>query len=122
MKTGFTQMYRMTVFLPSQAVNLRQDMLEGVQAIVRLGDDKYDLVHWSSGNVTERFRPLAGARPATGRSAELQAVHGEWLVFLLPRDPALLDRVLQEAVLALHPWEAPGVTVDEVLLPLKQEG
>lgn len=121
MKIRFTQMYRVTVFLPAQPASLCRDTLDAVQGIVRLGDGKYELVHWTVDGVTERFRPLESAKPARGRTGSLHEETGQWLVFLLPRKVAVLERVLRDAVLAVHPWEAPGVTVDEVLLPLKEE-
>lgn len=118
MRIDFKSMYRVTVFIPAE---YRSRMLAAVQEIVPLGDEHYDLVHWSVENVTERFRPLPGARPSRGEIGQLHAEEGEFLVFLLPQDEQQLDHVLQRAVFATHPWEAPGVTVEKVLLPLKQE-
>ncbi len=38
-----------------------------------------------------------------------------WLQFAIPRDPALLERVLSRGVIPNHPWQEPAIFVDDSL-------
>jgi len=106
--------YRVTVFVPPGQLRALQ---EGILAVdpLRFGD--YDHGMWTSAPGEEQFRPLAGAAPAAGRIGELSRLPSVRLEFVLPRDPALLERVLEQGVRAHHPWEAPAIFVDETYLP-----
>lgn len=106
--------YRVTVFVPPTHLRALQDGILAVDSL-RMGD--YDQGMWASAEGEEQFRPLAGAQPAAGRIGELSRWPSVRLEFVLPRDPALLERVLRDGVRAHHPWRAPAVFVDEALLP-----
>jgi len=106
--------YRVTVFVPPGHLRAVQD---GILAIdpLRAGDYQHGM--WVSAPGEEQFRPVEGARPASGRVGELSRVPSVRLEFLLPRDPALLERVLREGIHPYHPWESPAVFVDEAFFP-----
>ncbi|HEX6930323.1 MAG TPA: hypothetical protein VF267_13795 [Gammaproteobacteria bacterium] len=102
--------YRVTVFVPRD--RLRQ-LVEGIKRVYALGDNYYDSVLWYLEDAHEEFRARPGANPARG---EIGALHQEpvsMLVFSLPRDKEILDKVLDEGIKANHPWEAPGLFVEE---------
>ncbi|GAK87557.1 hypothetical protein JCM19238_5167 [Vibrio ponticus] len=39
--------------------------------------------------------------------------------FCIPRDKALLENIIEQAIFVAHPWEVPGIVVDESLIPFK---
>lgn len=102
--------YRITVFVPRDA--LRQ-LVDGVKKVFPLGDDYYDSVLWYLEDAREEFRARPGAKPARGAVGELHQEPVSMLVFSVPRDAAVLERVLEEGIRANHPWEAPGLFVEE---------
>lgn len=102
--------YRVTVFVPSAQLRA---VIDGVKAVHALGDNYYDSVLWFLHDAHEEFRARHGSHPARGAIGELHGETVSMLVFSLPRDRALLDKVLEEGVKAHHPWEKPGVFVEE---------
>jgi hypothetical protein len=40
------------------------------------------------------------------------------LEFAIPRDAALLARIVEQGIRPHHPWQVPAIFVDEALLPL----
>lgn len=102
--------YRVTVFVPQNAL---ADLIESVKRVYPLGDDYYDSVLWYLENAREQFRPRSGSRPRRGRINELHEEPVSMLVFSVPRDEALLDLVVEDGVRASHPWEAPGLFIEE---------
>lgn len=106
----FKPVYRITTFVPPDKL---EALLEGITRVVPLGWGKYDQVSWVSGEVTERFRPLAGSNPTAGTVGELEKVPSVRLEFVIPRDEALLEKMLTEGLIPSHPWEEPAVFIDE---------
>lgn len=106
--------YRVTVFVPPSRLRALQDAIVAVDPL-RFGD--YDQGMWVSACGEEQFRPLPAARPAQGVPGALARLPSVRLEFVLPRDPALLERVLREGVRAHHPWQSPAIFVDETFLP-----
>jgi len=102
--------YRITTFVPPEKL---EALLDGITRVVPLGWGNYDQVSWVSTGVTERFRPLPGSNPTAGKQGELEQVASVRLEFMIPRDPALLERLLTEGLIPHHPWEEPAVFVDE---------
>lgn len=102
--------YRVTVFVPRNALS---NLIAGVRRVYPLGDDYYDSVLWYLENAREQFRPRPGARPRKGAINELHEEPVSMLVFSVPREKSLLERVLEDGVKANHPWEAPGLFVEE---------
>ena len=112
---SFRNLFRIGIFAPPDAV---RGLLDAVQAIIPLGDERYDSVHWLLEGARERFRPLAGSRPTMGRIGELSDVESALLVIAIPRDEALLQQVLNDALLPSHPWESPSIFIDECRQPI----
>lgn len=107
--------YRVTVHVPPAHLDRLTAAIGAVEGL-RLGD--YDQVLWIAAPGLEQFRPLPGALPGLGRVGEVTRTESVRVEFAMPRDPVLLQRVLEQAVWPQHPWEMPAVFVDETLLPL----
>lgn len=107
--------YRIIVFVPPQHLRALQDGICAVDPL-RVGD--YDRAMWVSASGEEQFRPLSGAQPAHGVVGELSRLPTLRLEFVIPRDDALLQRIVDDGIRAHHPWESPAIFVDETQLPL----
>ena len=107
--------YRITVFAPEGAVGR---LLASIRRITPLGDARYDSVHWVIRDCREYFRPLPGSEPARGKPGELHEEPSVMLVFAIPRDAELLQKVIDEGIRPAHPWESPSIFVDESFYPL----
>ncbi len=102
---------KVVVYVPQEAA---PDLLQGVaqKGFGRQGN--YD--SWSiTGPVTERFRPLKGAKPALGKINELSSVKSckVELHCLQGELEALLLEVRRH-----HPYETPGIEVWKIECPL----
>lgn len=104
--------YRITTFVPPDHV---EAVLEGVEREVPLVFGRYDRSAWWSAVGTEQFRPLPGSAPRVGEPGQVERVATVRLEVAIPRQPALLERVLSRGVLPNHPWEEPAVFIDEAL-------
>lgn len=102
--------YRVTVFVPHDRL---RELVDGVKRVYALGDDYYDSVLWYLEDASEEFRAGPGANPARGTIGKLHREPVSMLVFSLPRDEAVLENVLENGVRANHPWEAPGLFIEE---------
>jgi hypothetical protein len=111
--------YRITTFVPPAKL---EALLDGITRVVPLKIGNYDSVSWVSVGVTERFRPLPGSNPTAGKQGELEQVESVRLEFTIPRDPALLERLLTEGLIPHHPWEEPAVFIDETTATQTQTG
>jgi hypothetical protein len=113
----FKPVYRITTFVPPEKL---EALLDGITRVVPLEWGKYDRVAWVSGEVMEQFRPLPGSNPGAGKVGEMERVPSVRLEFVIPRDQALLERLLTEGLIPSHPWEEPAVFIDETLVTLTQ--
>jgi hypothetical protein len=111
----FKPMYRISIFTPAGQVAA---LVDAVQSVVRLGDEKYDCVHWVFDNVTEYFRPLPGATPTAGQVGELHAEPSVMLQLAIPQDDDLLAQVVSDAIIPAHPWESPAIFIEQSLQPV----
>jgi hypothetical protein len=102
--------YRITTFVPPDHVD---SVLEGVEQEVSLVFGRYDHSAWWSAPGVEQFRPLPGSTPTVGIPGQVERVATIRVEFAIPRDPALLERVLSRGLIPNHPWEEPAVFVDE---------
>ena len=102
--------YRVTVFVPKNAL---RRVVDGVKQVYPLGDDYYDSVMWYLEDAREEFRPGPGANPARGKAGELHEEAVSMLVFSVPRDRDTLEKVIEQGIKAHHPWEAPGLFIEE---------
>jgi hypothetical protein len=89
-------------------------IMAAVSALTPLAIGKYDSNAYQSAGGIERYRPLDGA--AAGPESEIRQRPGVVEVsFQLPRDPDLLERVI-EAIFQVHSYQEPTITVGEVLV------
>jgi len=107
-----TPVYRVTTFVPPDHLDA---VLEAVEREAPLVFGPYDRSAWWSAVGVEQFRPLPGASPTVGEPGKTERVPTVRLEFAIPRDLALLERVLTRGVLPNHPWQEPAVFVDESL-------
>jgi len=102
--------YRITVFVPPAQL---EEVVASITRVFPPNNGNYGEVFWWSAPGTEQFRPLAGSNPASGSVGELSRMDSIELKFLLPRNEALLNQVIEEGIYPAHPWEAPVITVDK---------
>jgi len=105
-------MYRVTMFVPPDHLD---SLLEGVMREVPLTYGPYDHLAWWSAVGVEQFPPLPGSAPTVGKPAQVERVPTVRLDFAIPRDPALLDRVLSRGIVPNHPWQEPAIFVNDSL-------
>ena len=111
--------YRVTTFVPPESVD---SLLDGVVRETSLTYGRYDQSAWWSAVGVEQFRPLPGSTPTVGEEGRVERVPTVRLEFVIPRDPALLDRVLDRGVIPNHPWEEPAIFVDESVVTASDLG
>jgi hypothetical protein len=104
--------YRVTTFVPPEHLDA---LLTGILNVVPLQFGLYDQVVWWSSPGIEQFKPRSGSNPTLGSADVLEKTKSVALIFALPRDQALLEKVLQDGLIANHPWEEPVVYIDEAL-------
>src|SRR5690606_34198870 len=92
--------YRVTVFVPRDALRA---LVDGIKRVFPLGDDYYDSVLWYLEDAREEFRARPGANPARGSVGKLHQEPVSMLVFSVPRDEAVLERVVEAGIKANHP-------------------
>ena len=109
------QAYRVTTFVPPEALESVLEAIEREAEPLRFGS--YEGWAWWSAPGIEQFRPLGGADPTVGKVGEIERVPSVRLEFALPREPEVLERVLERGLIPAHPWEEPVVFVDETLIP-----
>lgn len=102
--------YRITTFVPPDNVDA---VLDAVERHTPLIFGPYDRSAWWSAVGTEQFRPLPDADPTVGRAGELERLPTVRLEFAIPREPDLLERVVDDGLRPAHPWQEPAVFVDE---------
>jgi len=102
--------YRITVFVPPAQL---EEVVASITRVLPPNNDKYGEVFWWSAPGIEQFRPLAGSNPVSGSVGELSRMDSIELKFLLPRNEALLNQVIEEGIRPAHPWEAPVITADK---------
>ena len=104
--------YRVVVFTPERSV---EKILRAVTKLCDLRYGNYMGVSWTSAAGVERFTPLADALPTLGVSGEETLADVVRVEFSLPRDPELLEQVVETAIYPNHAWEEPVVSVIETI-------
>lgn len=99
---------RVTVYCPPETQDI---IISAIQEITPLVYGKYEGVVWTSAIGEEQFRPLAGANPTAGTLDEKTTVPSVKVEFSIPNNEALLDRIINEAIIPFHPWETPVIRV-----------
>lgn len=102
--------YRITVFVPPAHL---EGLQRGICAIDSLRQGDYEQGMWISAPGLEQFRPLPGAQPSQGQVGELEQVETVRLELCIPRDPARLQRLIEQGIRPHHPWDVPAIFVDE---------
>ena len=103
----FTDCYRLVTFAPPEAV---RELAKCVSALIPARDD-YDHVAWWSAEGTEQFRPLPGSNPTRGDVGEITRAPSVRIEFTLPKDDALLEKLITDGIQKHHPWEKPVILV-----------
>jgi hypothetical protein len=110
--------FRVTTYVPPEHLEPLLEAIAREANQLRFGP--YEQWAWWSTPGMEQFRPLDGAAPTKGQLGQLERVASVRLEFALPRDPSLLERVLDAGLFPAHPWEVPVVFVEEALSPLPE--
>jgi len=104
-------MLQISVQAPAEDV---ERIMAAVAALDPLIMGVYDGNAFQSAGGIERYRPLQGA--AAGAESDVRKRPGVVQVsFHLPRDPGLLEQVI-EAIFQVHSYQEPLMTVQEVLV------
>jgi len=104
------KIYRLKVFVP---VHFVDKVISNILNVVSLQYGNYDSVLWRSSEGIEQFRPLATAKPTTGRYNHLEENPSIKIEFSIPRDKKLLYQLIEEGIIPVHPWEEPVILVSE---------
>jgi len=114
--------YRLVIFVPiSDLDTVRQGIIDQMNKL-RIHHGKYaEVLHETLGWV-ERFQPLEGANPKQGQVGQTQISESARIEFSIPRDEFLLHTVINDGIVAHHPWEEPIILIYPVfqLVPSKQ--
>ncbi|WP_114766693.1 hypothetical protein [Vibrio rhodolitus] len=110
------EIYRVTVFVPKEHI---EKLKQAVCSVEPLKIGNYEQVIWSTYHVEEQFTPTSGAKTTVGNINESMIVDAVRMEFCIPRDRALLENIIENAIFVAHPWEVPGIVVDESLIPFK---
>ena len=102
--------YRVTVFVPPAHL---EGLQRGICTIDSLRQGDYEQGMWISAPGIEQFRPLSGAQPSQGEVGELEQVETVRLELCIPRDPARLQRLVEQGIRPHHPWDVAAIFVDE---------
>ena len=109
--------FRITVNTPVPNV---EDVINGICSVwpIRIGN--YENVFWCSSPGTEQFKPLPGADPTQGTIGVREKVDSVAVCFLIPADESLLERIVEEGIKPVHPWEVPVIMADRCLANLNE--
>lgn len=105
-------MYRVSLFVPPSHLERLVDSIMNIDPL-RYGN--YDSVVWWSSEGTEQFRPLDSALPAQGSSNTKEKLPSVMVQFSLPYDENILEKVIKEGIIPVHPWEEPVIQIHEVM-------
>lgn len=120
MKIKTHTIYRIVIFLPTgENFITTHDFLEKLNEAVPISYGDYDSVAYYSAG-TERFRPLKGANPTSGKIGQVTELPSTRVEISIPRDEALLDQTMQ-VIMQLHPWEKPVLQIYEAIETIEKE-
>lgn len=104
--------FRVCTFVPPDRVDV---VLAAVLKQTPLTYGPYDKSAWWSAPGIEQFEPRPGAAPTVGQVGKTERVPTVRLEFVIPKNTALLERVLED-MLAEHPWQEPATFIDPILI------
>ncbi|MBN9654767.1 hypothetical protein J0K78_10870 [Halobacillus sp. GSS1] len=102
--------YRVKTFVVPEYVDA---VVQGVLGIDELRVGNYKNVMWQSKDGMEQFVPGEEAVPTEGEAGEKTTLTSLRIEFSIPRDEALLRKVIEEGIYPYHPWDEPVVQVSE---------
>ncbi|UOQ49684.1 hypothetical protein MUN88_06275 [Gracilibacillus caseinilyticus] len=88
-------------------------VVEGILSVNELTVGNYRNVMWQSRDGMEQFVPSEGSVPAKGAAGEKTTLTSIRIEFSIPRDEALLRKVIEEGIYPNHPWDEPVVQASE---------
>ncbi|UOQ83690.1 hypothetical protein [Gracilibacillus salinarum] len=88
-------------------------VVEGILSIDELKVGNYRNVMWQSRDGMEQFFPSEEAVPAKGAAGAKTTLTSIRIEFSIPRDEALLRKVIEEGIYPNHPWDEPVVQASE---------
>lgn len=106
------KMYRITLFVPPSHLEKVVDSITNTDSL-RYGN--YDSVVWWSSEGIEQFRPLEEALPTEGNKNTKEKLPSVMVQFSLPHDEKILEKMIKEGILPVHPWEEPVIIIQEVM-------
>jgi len=106
------KMYRITVFVPPSHL---ERLVDNITIVNQLRYGNYDSVVWWSSEGTEQFRPLDSATPKEGNRNTKEKLPSVMVQFSLPYDEKILEEVINEGIILVHPWEEPVILIHEVM-------
>lgn len=104
--------YRIKTYVVPEHLN---EVIEGVLMIDELKYGNYKHVAWHSDNGFEQFMPAKNAAPTEGEHGQKSKVSSIRIEFSIPKDEALLKRIIEEGIYPNHPWDEPVIQVSEEL-------
>lgn len=106
------KMYRITLFVPPSHL---EEIVDSITSINTLRYGNYDSVVWWSSEGTEQFRPLEAALATEGNINIKEKLPSIMVQFSLPHDEKILEKVIKEGIIPIHPWEEPVIIIHEVM-------
>ncbi|GGF14581.1 hypothetical protein GCM10010954_11500 [Halobacillus andaensis] len=106
----FVDIYRVKTFVVPEYVDL---VMQGILSIDDLKVGNYRNVMWQSKDGMEQFVPSDESVPTEGEVGEKTTVTSFRIEFSIPRDEALLRKVIEEGIYPNHPWDEPVIQVSE---------
>ncbi|MGP4041856.1 hypothetical protein ACTWP4_18425 [Gracilibacillus sp. D59] len=102
--------YRVKTYVVPKYVD---SVIKGILSIDELKVGNYRNVMWQSKEGMEQFVPSDQAVPAEGAVGDKTTVTSLRIEFSIPRDEALLRKVIEEGIYPNHPWDEPVVQASE---------
>lgn len=110
MTISWIETYRLVIFVPTEEA---ETFIKKIEDAIPSFLGHYDRVCWWSAPGTEQARALEGANPVSGKIGQTIKHPSTRVEFSLPKDRALLNRILTETIIPAHPWEEPVILLHE---------
>ena len=111
--------FRITTYAPPGDVD---SIISSICSVWPVRYGKYENVFWLSPAGTEQFTPMLGSNPTQGMIGELETLESVAICFLIPRDDALLERVIEKGIRPAHRWEEPVIISEKCRVSTSELG